>query len=151
MSAWAPWLERWLVFGIQNFYTARQGQMHLFTDSSAGVSGHISRITKQKIHNLIQKRNSGFFREAANTSFAVSRKWHGFRSFQFRIKNAKARANNIFLGTKLPIIQAPMAGVQDSALAIAVSNWGGLGSLPCAMLSLEKLRAELIKLLADEL
>ncbi len=47
------------------------------------------------------------------------------------------------LGTRLPIIQAPMAGVQASALAIAVSNAGGLGSLPCAMLTLETMRAEL--------
>jgi len=47
------------------------------------------------------------------------------------------------LGTKLPIIQAPMAGVQGSALAIAVSNAGGLGSLPCAMLSLEQMQSEL--------
>jgi nitronate monooxygenase len=47
------------------------------------------------------------------------------------------------LGIELPIIQAPMAGVQGSALAIAVSNAGGLGSLPCAMLSLDGLRAEL--------
>ena len=39
------------------------------------------------------------------------------------------------LGIELPIIQAPMAGVQGSALAIAVSNAGGLGSLPCAMLT----------------
>ena len=37
-------------------------------------------------------------------------------------------------GIDLPIIQAPMAGVQGSALAVAVSNAGGLGSLPCAML-----------------
>jgi nitronate monooxygenase len=47
------------------------------------------------------------------------------------------------LGTALPIIQAPMAGVQGSALALAVSNAGGLGSLPCAMLSLEALREAL--------
>jgi nitronate monooxygenase len=47
------------------------------------------------------------------------------------------------LGVELPIIQAPMAGVQGSALAIAVSNAGGLGSLPCAMLSLDAMRAEL--------
>jgi nitronate monooxygenase len=47
------------------------------------------------------------------------------------------------LGTELPIIQAPMAGVQGSALAIAVSNAGGLGSLPCAMLSLDGMRSEL--------
>ncbi len=47
------------------------------------------------------------------------------------------------LGTELPIIQAPMAGVQDSALAIAVSNAGGLGSLPCAMLGTDALRKEL--------
>ena len=47
------------------------------------------------------------------------------------------------LGIDLPIIQAPMAGVQGSGLAIAVSNAGGLGSLPCAMLSLDAMRAEL--------
>ena len=47
------------------------------------------------------------------------------------------------LGVQLPIIQAPMAGSQGSALAIAVSNAGGLGSLPCAMLSLEAMRGEL--------
>jgi nitronate monooxygenase len=47
------------------------------------------------------------------------------------------------LGIELPIIQAPMAGVQGSALAIAVSNAGGLGSLPCAMLSPHQIRTEL--------
>jgi nitronate monooxygenase len=47
------------------------------------------------------------------------------------------------LGIELPIIQAPMAGVQGSALAIAVSNAGGLGSLPCAMLTIDGMRAEL--------
>ena len=53
-----------------------------------------------------------------------------------------------FLGTALPIIQAPMAGSQLSALAIAVSNAGGLGSLPCGMLGPEAMRAELTKLCA---
>jgi nitronate monooxygenase len=47
------------------------------------------------------------------------------------------------LGIDLPIIQAPMAGVQGSALAVAVSNAGGLGSLPCAMLTPDTLRSEL--------
>ncbi len=47
------------------------------------------------------------------------------------------------LGIDLPIIQAPMAGVQGSALAIAVCEAGGLGSLPCAMLSLQTMRQEL--------
>ena len=47
------------------------------------------------------------------------------------------------LGIDLPIIQAPMAGVQGSALAVAVSNAGGLGSLPCAMLTPDALRQEL--------
>jgi nitronate monooxygenase len=47
------------------------------------------------------------------------------------------------LGIAFPIIQAPMAGVQGSALAVAVSNAGGLGSLPCAMLGLDALRQEL--------
>lgn len=50
------------------------------------------------------------------------------------------------LGIELPIIQAPMAGVQASALAIAVSNAGALGSLPCAMLSLDGMREELTAL-----
>lgn len=52
------------------------------------------------------------------------------------------------LGVELPVIQAPMAGVQGSALAIAVSNAGGLGSLPCAMLSPADLHAELSALRA---
>src|SRR5256885_3363385 len=47
------------------------------------------------------------------------------------------------LGTPLPVIQAPMAGVQGSVLAIAVSNAGGLGSLPGAMLTPEGLRDEI--------
>ncbi len=47
------------------------------------------------------------------------------------------------LNLRLPIIQSPMAGVQASDLAIAVSNAGGLGSLPAAMLSLEQLNQEL--------
>ena len=46
-------------------------------------------------------------------------------------------------GIRLPVIQAPMAGSQGSELAIAVSNAGGLGSLPCAMLSPDGMRAEL--------
>ena len=47
------------------------------------------------------------------------------------------------LGVELPIIQAPMAGVQDSALAIQVSHAGGLGSVPCAALSLNEIELEL--------
>jgi len=47
------------------------------------------------------------------------------------------------LGVALPIIQAPMAGVQGSALAVAVANEGGLGSLPCALLDADAMRAEL--------
>ena len=58
----------------------------------------------------------------------------------------RMEGTHALLGTELPIIQAPMAGVQSSALAIAVSNAGGLGSLPCAMLSLDAMRAELAAL-----
>lgn len=46
-------------------------------------------------------------------------------------------------GIQLPILQAPMAGVQTSALAVAVSNAGGLGALPGAMLGPDALRKEL--------
>lgn len=44
---------------------------------------------------------------------------------------------------ELPIVQAPMAGVQGSELAAAVSAAGGLGSLPCAMLALDVVRDEI--------
>jgi nitronate monooxygenase len=53
------------------------------------------------------------------------------------------------LGIEWPIIQAPMAGVQGSALAVAVSNAGALGSLPCAMLSPDAMRSELLALKAQ--
>jgi len=47
------------------------------------------------------------------------------------------------LGTQYPVIQAPMALGQTSALAIAASNAGGLGSLACATLTTDTLRGEL--------
>jgi len=47
------------------------------------------------------------------------------------------------LGIELPIIQAPMAGANGSAMVIAASNAGGLGSMPAALLSIEQLREEL--------
>lgn len=47
------------------------------------------------------------------------------------------------LGIDVPIIQAPMAGAQTPELAIAVSEAGGLGSLPCGMLGPEQARAQL--------
>jgi nitronate monooxygenase len=61
-----------------------------------------------------------------------------------RIMNLQA-----LLGIELPIIQAPMAGVQGSALAVAVSNAGGLGSLPGALLGPDALRQELAALRAQ--
>ena len=46
------------------------------------------------------------------------------------------------VGVELPIVQAPMAGGPDTpALAAAVSNAGGLGSLGCAYLSAERIEA----------
>ncbi|PID46969.1 MAG: 2-nitropropane dioxygenase [Proteobacteria bacterium] len=47
------------------------------------------------------------------------------------------------MGCEKPIIQAPMAGAQDSRLAIAVCNAGGMGSLPCAMLNTEQIEREI--------
>jgi nitronate monooxygenase len=52
------------------------------------------------------------------------------------------RIQDLF-GTELPIIQAPMAGSVGSEMVIAVSEAGGLGSLPCAMLTPEQIRTEL--------
>ena len=47
------------------------------------------------------------------------------------------------VGIELPIVQAPMAGANGSAMAIAAGEAGGLGSLPCAMLDAAKIRAEI--------
>lgn len=46
------------------------------------------------------------------------------------------------LSIELPIIQAPMAGATTPAMAIAVANAGGLGSLPAAMLGADQARIE---------
>jgi nitronate monooxygenase len=47
------------------------------------------------------------------------------------------------LKTEFPIVLAPMAGPVDADLVIAVAEGGGLGSLPCAMLSVEKAREQM--------
>lgn len=47
------------------------------------------------------------------------------------------------VGIDLPILLAPMAGPVGSELAIAVAEAGGLGALPCALLSPEQIRIEL--------
>jgi nitronate monooxygenase len=47
------------------------------------------------------------------------------------------------LQIELPIIQAPMAGAVSPDMVIQVSEAGGLGSLPCAMLSAEQARNDL--------
>lgn len=46
------------------------------------------------------------------------------------------------LNIEIPIIQAPMAGATGSAMTIAACNAGALGSLPCAFLDEDKMRAE---------
>ena len=47
------------------------------------------------------------------------------------------------LGIELPIVQAPMAGATGAAMAAAVCESGGLGSLPCALLTPGRARAEI--------
>ena len=49
----------------------------------------------------------------------------------------------------LPILQAPMAGPGLHEMAIAVAQAGGLGALPCALLSEEQIRSELEKIRAQ--
>jgi nitronate monooxygenase len=44
--------------------------------------------------------------------------------------------------TEFPIVLAPMAGAIDADLVIAAAQGGALGSLPCAMLSVEKAREQ---------
>ncbi len=55
------------------------------------------------------------------------------------------------LGLRWPLLQAPMAGAQGSAMALAVSGAGGLGAQPCAMLAPDALHAELSRLAASGL
>ncbi len=43
---------------------------------------------------------------------------------------------------EFPIVLAPMAGVMDADLVVAAALGGALGSLPCAMLSVEKAREQ---------
>src|SRR5450432_3734798 len=45
--------------------------------------------------------------------------------------------------TEFPIVLAPMAGIMDADLVIAAAQGGALGSLPCAMLSVEKAREQI--------
>src|SRR5262245_38685977 len=51
------------------------------------------------------------------------------------------RILNLFK-TEFPIALAPMAGAMDADLAVAVAQGGGLGSLPCAMISADKAREQ---------
>lgn len=52
------------------------------------------------------------------------------------------------LGVELPIIQAPMAGCSTPELVAAASNAGGLGSLACAMHSVEQMTADAARIRA---
>jgi nitronate monooxygenase len=47
------------------------------------------------------------------------------------------------LKTEFPIVLAPMAGIMDADLVIAAAQGGALGSLPCAMFSVEKAREQI--------
>eukprot|EP00466_Bigelowiella_natans_P005606 jgi/Bigna1/54932/estExt_Genewise1Plus.C_460038 len=50
------------------------------------------------------------------------------------------------LRMRIPIIQAPMVGASDSSMAMAVGKAGGLGSLPCATISVTNARDEINKI-----
>jgi nitronate monooxygenase len=49
------------------------------------------------------------------------------------------------LGIELPIVQAPMAGSSDWEIAKSVAEAGGLGALPCAMLTPDLAREQFAK------
>jgi nitronate monooxygenase len=51
-------------------------------------------------------------------------------------------------GAALPIVQAPMAGAGGAALAIGAIRGGALGSLPCALLTPEAVRAQVAEVRA---
>src|SRR6201987_1721821 len=67
-------------------------------------------------------------------------------SHQLNFRRIRMWPNDRFIklaGIHLPIVQAPMAGSALSDMVVAVSEAGGLGSLPCALLSVEQARSEL--------
>jgi len=57
------------------------------------------------------------------------------------VTSATARFRDL-TGAALPIVQAPMAGAGGVELAVAAIRGGALGSLPCALLSAEQVRAQ---------
>jgi nitronate monooxygenase len=52
------------------------------------------------------------------------------------------------IGIEHPLVLAPMAGAMDHELVTAVSGAGGLGSLPCAMLTAQTLRDQYARIRA---
>jgi nitronate monooxygenase len=56
------------------------------------------------------------------------------------LDTAAARSFSARLGLELPLIQAPMVGIQGAAMAAAVSGAGALGSLPGAAMTPQALR-----------
>ena len=59
----------------------------------------------------------------------------------------RSRLNDL-LGIDVPVVQAPMAGLGGAELAVVVSEAGGLGSLPCALLPADAIRAEVASIRA---
>lgn len=53
------------------------------------------------------------------------------------------------IGISLPIIQAPMAGTSTPAMAAAVTNAGGLGSIGVAAIDAEKTRCMIAAIRAE--
>jgi nitronate monooxygenase len=51
-------------------------------------------------------------------------------------------------GAAVPIVQAPMAGASGVALAVAALRAGAVGSLPCALLTADQLRAQIAEVRA---
>jgi nitronate monooxygenase len=51
-------------------------------------------------------------------------------------------------GARLPIVQAPMAGAGGVALAVAAMKGGAVGSLPCALLTPDEVRAQVAEVRA---
>lgn len=43
----------------------------------------------------------------------------------------------VLFGIEHPVVQAPMAGASTPAMAVAVANAGGMGSLGCAAMTVE--------------
>ena len=89
----------------------------------------------------VGRRRRDAAQERLGERFDVDENARGGNVSRERTMWPDSRIQDLF-GIELPIVQAPMAGANLAEMAIAVAEAGGLGSLPCALLTPDQLRTQ---------